>query len=99
MNHTSPILPRLAEGDKSAVGECIDAYGSLIWGMAKKYSDSLEAAEQLTEQIFLDIWRHAARYDARKFSEPTFIIILCRRRIGERDGRVNNRLLELALRI
>lgn len=99
MNYV-PLLPRVADGCKSAVGECIDAYGSLIWGMAKKYSDSLAEAERLTEQIFLDLWRHAKRYDASRFSEPTFIIMLCRHRISnKRDGRINNRLLELALRI
>ena len=68
-----PILQRVADADKAAVESCIDAYGGLVWALAKKYTDSLEDAETATQEIFLDIWTHAGRCDASKTEERTFM--------------------------
>ncbi|MDQ3712084.1 MAG: hypothetical protein M3388_07685 [Acidobacteriota bacterium] len=55
---TSPILRRIAEKDKTAVKDCIDAYGNFIWALARKFTASHEKAEAATEEIFIDIWRY-----------------------------------------
>ncbi len=52
------ILQRIAEGDKTAVEEFIDAYGDFIWSLARKYTCSPEAAATATEEIFTDIWQY-----------------------------------------
>ncbi len=54
---TSTILQRIAERDKTAVEDCIDAYGDFIWALARKFTASTEEAEAATEEIFIDIWR------------------------------------------
>jgi DNA-directed RNA polymerase specialized sigma24 family protein len=54
---TSTILRRVAEKDKTAVKECIDAYGNFIWALARKLTASREEAEAATKEIFIDIWR------------------------------------------
>lgn len=51
------ILQRLANNDKTAVKDCLDTYGGLVWTLAKKYTSSNEEAESVTIQIFADIWR------------------------------------------
>ncbi len=58
---TSPILRRIAEKDKTAVTDCIDAYGNFIWALARKLTASREEAETATEEIFIDIWRYCER--------------------------------------
>ena len=75
------IVQRLAKDDKNAVAECVDAYGSLIWTMAKKYTDSAEKAEIAAQKIFLDIWRCAERFDSTKIDESAFICLIARRRL------------------
>ncbi len=55
---TSTILRRIAEKDKTAVKDCIDAYGNFIWALARKMTASREEAEAATEEIFIDIWRY-----------------------------------------
>jgi DNA-directed RNA polymerase specialized sigma24 family protein len=55
---TSTILRRIAEKDKTAVKDCIDAYGNFIWALARKLTASREEAEAATEEIFIDIWRY-----------------------------------------
>ncbi len=59
------MLQRIAQSDRIAARECIDAYGSRIWAMAKKNAASTEEAETITEEIFLEIWKHAARFDPK----------------------------------
>ena len=51
------ILQRLANNDRTAVKDCLETYGGLIWSLAKKNTSSSEEAESVTIQIFADIWR------------------------------------------
>jgi RNA polymerase sigma-70 factor (ECF subfamily) len=75
------ILHRIAKADKTAIENCIDTYGNLIWAMARKHTDSPEEAEIVTREIFLDIWRYARRCNSTQFDEPTFITLIARRRL------------------
>ncbi len=74
------ILQRLAQSDKSAVQDCIDKYGSLIWAFAKTKTTSLEEAEFLTLEIFKDIWKYAERFDLERCDETAFIAAIAHRR-------------------
>ena len=78
------ILQRIAEQDKSAVGECLDQYGKLVWSLARKYTRTKEDAEDAVQDIFIDVWKYAARFDARKSPECAFITMIARRRLIDR---------------
>jgi RNA polymerase sigma-70 factor (ECF subfamily) len=78
------ILKRIAAGDQTAVEECITKYGNLIWALAKKYTGTREDAEDAVQEIFTEIWQTAARYDAGKAREITFISTIARRRLIDR---------------
>lgn len=78
------ILQRIAEQDKSAVGECLDQYGKLVWSLARKYTRTREDAEDAVQDIFIDVWKYAARFDARKSPECAFITMIARRRLIDR---------------
>jgi DNA-directed RNA polymerase specialized sigma24 family protein len=75
------VLPKAAKGDRTAIQECIDNYGDWIWSMAKKFTNSTEDAEAVTEAIFLNIWRYAARFEQTNFDELLFITIIARRQL------------------
>ncbi len=70
-----------------AVQECIDAYGSLLWSMAKRACADLTEAEDAVQEIFLELWRSAGRFDASQGSEVTFIMTIARRRLIDRFRR------------
>ena len=74
------VFQRLAQLDKTAVKDCIDSYGNLIWALAKSKTSSLEEAETLTLEIFQDIWKYAERFDLNKCDEITFISVIAHRR-------------------
>jgi len=81
---SSSVLQRIAAGDSAAVRECIDQYGALIWSIARRLSRTPSDAEDATQEIFLDIWRSAARFDASQGSDKVFIAMIARRRLIDR---------------
>ena len=78
------MLQRIASGDSAAVRECIDTFGPLIWSIARRMSRTPADAEDATQEIFLDIWRSAARFDAAQGSDKVFITTIARRRLIDR---------------
>jgi RNA polymerase sigma-70 factor (ECF subfamily) len=87
-----PLLPEIASGDRAAVAECIDRYGPLVWSMARRLSPTAEDAEDAVQEIFLDVWRYASRFDAARGSEKAFVGILARRKLIDRMRRQKFRL-------
>ncbi|MEM6368968.1 MAG: sigma-70 family RNA polymerase sigma factor [Myxococcota bacterium] len=86
------ILQRLARGDRAAVQSCLDAYGGLVWSLALRQSPSRADAEDVVQDIFVELWRTAERYDPSKGTEATFIATIARRRlIDRRRTRVRER--------
>ena len=78
------LLERIAYGDVSAVQECLDSYGSLVWTIARRLSPDKQQAEEATQEIFLTLWRYADRYQPSSGSEAVFIIMIARRRLIDR---------------
>ncbi len=78
------VLQRIASGDSAAVRECIDQYGPLVWSIARRLSRTPSDAEDATQEIFLDIWRSAGRFDASQGSDKVFIAMIARRRLIDR---------------
>jgi RNA polymerase sigma-70 factor, ECF subfamily len=81
---SSRVLQRIASGDAGAVRECMDLYGPLVWSLARRLSRSPADAEDATQEIFLDIWRSAARFDPAQGSDKMFVAMIARRRLIDR---------------
>jgi RNA polymerase sigma-70 factor (ECF subfamily) len=77
----SSILARVAAGDPDAIGECIDRYGGLVWTIARDFVRTAADAEDATQDVFLSLWKNAARFDETKSSEKSFIAMVARRRM------------------
>ena len=81
---TDPLLPRIAAGDDRAVSECVARYGALVWSLARRWSPDTGDAEDAVQEIFIDLWRTASRYDASRTSEAGWIAMIARRRLIDR---------------
>ena len=77
-----PLLTRVAAGDAGAVRECLDRYGGLVWSIVRRFEPN--DAEDAVQEIFLDLWKSAGRFDSAQGSEPTFIATITRRRLIDR---------------
>ena len=78
------ILNRIAAGDATAVEDCLNAYGGLVWSLARRMLRNSEDAEDVVQEIFVEIWKNAERFDPSQASETTFIAMIARRRIIDR---------------
>ncbi len=83
------ILKRIASGDKTAVQECLDTYGGLVWSLARRMSPNTDEAEDAVQEIFIDVWKNAARFDETQASETTFVAMIARRRLIDRLRKTN----------
>ena len=81
---TQAILHRIASGDRSAVQECLNKYGGLVWSIARKLLRNSDDAEDAVQEVFIDIWKNAGRFDEAQASETTFVAMIARRRIIDR---------------
>jgi RNA polymerase sigma-70 factor, ECF subfamily len=79
-----PLLPAVAAGDLSAMRACIGRYGALIWTMARRFSPTSEDAEDAVQEIFLDLWKDAAKFNPLLGSEKVFVTVCARRHLIDR---------------
>ncbi len=79
-----PLLPRIAAGDERAVRDCMARYGALVWSLARRWSAESGDAEDAVQEIFIDLWRTAARYDTARTSEAGWVAMIARRRLIDR---------------
>jgi RNA polymerase sigma-70 factor (ECF subfamily) len=78
------ILKRVAIGDPAAVRDCIERYGALVWSIARRLSPTQSEAEDAVQDVFVDLWRSASRFDETISSEAAFIAVIARRRLLDR---------------
>jgi RNA polymerase sigma-70 factor (ECF subfamily) len=66
-------------GDRRALGILYDRYGELVYRLALRVLGNPSEAEDLTQEIFTNFFRHD-RYDQRRGSLSSFLMILTRSR-------------------
>jgi RNA polymerase sigma-70 factor (ECF subfamily) len=84
VSENNTILERIAAGDPAAVQECIAAYGNLIWSIARRFLRADADAEDAVQDIFIDLWSSASRFDAGVATEVAFVSTIARRRLIDR---------------
>ena len=85
------LLQRVGEGDTQAVAECIDRFGGLVWSLARKLIGNPAEAEDAVQEVFIGLWKNAARYDPSVGSETTFVTMIARRRLIDRWRKTSRR--------
>ena len=82
-----PVLPRVARGEPDAVQLCIERYSPLVWNLAVQSIPDRALAEDAVQEIFIELWRIAERFDPERSSEAAFIATITRRRLIDRYRR------------
>jgi len=94
MNSTLPgpsLLQRIAQGDASAVEQCLDAHVPLVWALARRLCPSGADAEDVVQEIFITLWKSADQYDPTLGSESSWVTTVARRKLIDLRRRVARR--------
>lgn len=78
------VLALVARREPESLNYCIERYGNLIWSLAKRYSPSQTDAEDAVQEIFLELWQKADRFNPKMSAESTFVTMIARRRLIDR---------------
>ena len=81
---TGDLLRRAGRGDQSAFAELYDALSPLVYGVVLKVVRDPSQAEEVAQEVFVELWRLAARFDGTKGSAKTWAATLAHRRAIDR---------------
>jgi RNA polymerase sigma-70 factor (ECF subfamily) len=85
------LLRRLAGGDAEALGEFYDLYAGLANGLALRILRRATDAEDVVQEVFVQVWRQASRYDPERGSPQAWLSIMTRTRALDRLRRLVSR--------
>jgi RNA polymerase sigma-70 factor (ECF subfamily) len=76
----SEMLRKVSHGVESAMTQCIQEFGPLVWSIVRRYVRDQGSAEDLVQEAFTDLWKSASRFNPAIGTATTFVGLLARRR-------------------
>jgi RNA polymerase sigma-70 factor (ECF subfamily) len=78
------LLRRVATGDRDAFAQLYDNTAPRVFGLVKRLLRDHAQSEEVTQEIFLEIWQTAARYDHTKGGSMAWMLTMTHRRAVDR---------------
>jgi RNA polymerase sigma-70 factor (ECF subfamily) len=78
------LLAQVAEGNQEAFAKLYDQCASRVLGLVRRLLKDSAQSEEVTQEIFLEVWQNAKRYDPAKGSATTWILTMSHRRAVDR---------------
>jgi RNA polymerase sigma-70 factor (ECF subfamily) len=78
------LLARVAQGDQAAFATLYDQIAPRVLGLVRRLLRDHAQSEEVTQEIFLEIWQTATRYDSNKGGASTWIMTMAHRRAVDR---------------
>jgi len=73
------VLAAMAQGDPASATVFVRRYQRPVYGLAVTMCHDSRLAEDLAQQTFERVWRHAGSYDPRRGSVRTWVLTITRR--------------------
>jgi RNA polymerase sigma-70 factor, ECF subfamily len=80
LDNPMALLQRMASGDREAFQRFYDRYASLVFTFALRLLSSRSDAEDLLQEVFLQVWRQAQSYSPERGSPEAWLITMTRSR-------------------
>ena len=74
------LMQRIAAGDQTALSTLYDRYSSVLYSVAKRVLTDTGAAEEILQDVFLQVWRNASRFDPQRGSLSGWLLVTTRNR-------------------
>lgn len=95
------LIARVQHGDHGAFAGLYDVLAPLVFGTVKRVLRDQAMSEEVTQEVFVELWTSATRFDARRSSVSTWAVTIARRRAVDRVRREQsqrNRIEQLGWR-
>jgi RNA polymerase sigma-70 factor, ECF subfamily len=78
------LLHAIARGDEVALARLYDKYRVILFGLLVRILNSREEAEDILQDVFIQVWRRAKDFDERRGRPFTWLVTLARSRAIDR---------------
>ena len=76
----SALVERIMAGDEGALAALYDRYAGMLFAMLVRILRDTSAAEEVLQDLFLQLWRGASRFDASRGSLAAWLLVIGRNR-------------------
>ena len=74
------LIGRMVQGDRSGLEGLYDRYAQLLFNLVIRVVRNRSDAEEVMQEVFLQAWRSASRYDPSRGSPEAWLIMMARSR-------------------
>jgi len=74
------LVSAISSGDEQAMAQLYDRYSPIIYSVALRVLGDTGAAEDILQEVFLQLWRSPAMFDASRGSMPGWLAVIARNR-------------------
>ncbi len=73
-------MAAIRSGDESAMGVLYDRYSGVVYSVALRVLGETGAAEDILQEIFMQLWRNPAAFDSQRGSAGPWLAVITRNR-------------------
>lgn len=78
------LMARVARGDSAAFAQLYDLMAPRVYGLIRRVLRNPAQSEEVTQEVMVEVWRTATRYDADRGSLASWILTMAHRRAIDR---------------
>jgi RNA polymerase sigma-70 factor (ECF subfamily) len=78
------LIARIRAGEQQAMSELYDRYASVVYGIGLRVLQDAAAAEDMLQDIFLQLWRKPDAFDSSRGSLGAWLAVIARHRAIDR---------------
>jgi len=78
--HWSELISLISRGDQAALGTLYDATSRMVYGLVLRIVGDASAAEEVTLDVYSQVWRLASAYRKERGAPSTWLLLLARSR-------------------
>ena len=78
------LLAEVARGDQQAFAELYDRLAGVVYGIVRRVLRDPSQSEEVTQEVLVEVWRTATRFDAERGRARTWILTMAHRRAIDR---------------